>query len=195
VKIKSANFIRSAVNPSGWPGDGLPQVAFVGRSNVGKSSLINSLLNRKGLVKTSSKPGKTREINFFLINEEFYFVDLPGFGYARAPGRVQKGWGPMIEGYLTGSEQLKLVVFLIDIRHEPGENDRSMQSWLEDAGLPVQHVLTKSDKIAKGKRAKHMKMVSGGLGLDPAAIVEYSSMTGEGKPRLWEAIRLAVTLG
>jgi len=195
MKIRSANFVRSAVEPSGWPGDSLPQVAFVGRSNVGKSSLINSLLNRKGLVKTSSKPGKTREINFFIINEEFYFVDLPGFGYARAPGRVQRGWGPMIEGFLTGSDQLKLVVFLIDIRHEPGDNDRMMQSWLNGAGLPVQHVLTKADKVARGKRQQHRKMIAGGLGLDPVTLIEYSSESGEGKPRLWESIKLAVTLG
>jgi GTP-binding protein len=195
MKIQSATFVRSAVDKTGWPKDARPQVAFVGRSNVGKSSLINNLLNRKGLVKTSSKPGKTREINFFDINGSFYFVDLPGFGYARAPGRVQRSWGPMIETYLTECEDLKLVVFLIDIRHDPGENDRSMQVWLNESGLPVQHVITKADKVVRGNRQKHLKLIADGLQLDRATMIEYSATTGEGKPRLWEAIRLAVTLG
>jgi len=188
MKIRSAEFIKAAVDRSGWPRDHMPHVAFVGRSNVGKSSLINRLLNRKGLVKTSSTPGKTREINFFLINGGFYFVDLPGFGYARAPGRVQAGWGPMIEGYLSGCKDLRLVVFLIDIRHEPGNNDRMMQDWLVHYNLPRTYVATKADKVTRGNRARHVGAISRSLGLDTGDVVQFSSETGEGKARLWEII-------
>lgn len=188
MKINSAEFVRAAVDRGGWPKDGLPQVAFAGRSNVGKSSLINSLVNRKGLVKTSSTPGKTREINFFLINGGLYFVDLPGFGFARAPGRVQAGWGPMIEGFLLESPNLKLVVFLLDMRHEPGKNDLVMHRWLAENGVPTAYVATKADKISRGNRAKHIKAISDGLNVGPDEIIYYSSVTGEGKSRLWDVI-------
>jgi len=188
MKIRSAEFIKAAVDRRGWPRDGMGQVAFVGRSNVGKSSLINRLLNRRGLVKTSSTPGKTREINFFLINGEFYFVDLPGFGYARAPGRVQAGWGPMIEGYLSGCEELRLVVFLLDMRHEPGKNDLLMQDWLTHYNLPRTYVATKADKVSRGNRQRHVGAISGALGLAPDDIIQFSSESGEGKARLWDAI-------
>lgn len=188
MKINSAEFIRSAVDEKGWPADMMPQIAFVGRSNVGKSSLINRLLNRKGLVKTSSTPGKTREINFFHINGKFYFVDLPGFGYARAPGRVQAGWGPMIEDYLSGCKALKLVVFLIDIRHDPGKNDMAMQDWLVHFNLPRVYVATKSDKISRGVYGKHIKPIAKMAGVEPNVIVPFSSVTGEGKDLLWDLI-------
>jgi len=192
MKIATAEFVRSAVDESGWPKDRLPQVAFVGRSNVGKSSLINSLLNRKGLVKTSGTPGKTREVNFFKINGDFYFADTPGFGYAKVPGKLQEGWAPMIEKYLRGSERLCLVVYLLDIRHEPGENDFMMEEWLRDTGVPTAHVATKADKIGRGSRAKNLRVITDALGLPAGAVLEYSATTGEGKNRLWDAIRTSI---
>ena len=127
--------------------DGLPQVAFVGRSNVGKSSVINSLAGVEGLVKTGKKPGKTTEINFFLINRQFYFVDLPGYGYAKVPEEIRKKWGPMIEGYLSNRKDLKAVVFILDIRHLPTEDDKRMKEWLDYYKIPVIYVATKADKV------------------------------------------------
>jgi len=192
MRIASAEFIKAAVDERGWPGDGKPHIAFVGRSNVGKSSLINNLVSRKGLVKTSSTPGKTREVNFFMINGAFYFVDLPGFGYARVPGKVQEGWGRMIEGYLKDCPALRLVVMLLDIRHEPGENDRTMHRWLTHYNIPTVYVATKADKISRGKRQAHISKISGALLIDTGAILQYSAETGEGKQRLWETIRMAL---
>jgi GTP-binding protein len=193
VKVTSAEFLKAAVDRKGWPKDGLPQVAFAGRSNVGKSSLINNLVNRKGLVKTSGTPGKTREINFFTINGGFYFVDLPGFGYARVPGRVQSDWGPMIEEYLLGSRELKLVVFLLDIRHEPGNYDMIMNRYLIENNIPAAYVATKADKISRGSRMKYISVMARTLGIAPGDIIEYSSQTGEGKAKLWERIGSGIT--
>ena len=188
MKVASAEFLKAAVDRRGWPKDNRPQIAFAGRSNVGKSSLINSLLGRKGLVKTSSTPGKTREINFFVINGGFYFVDLPGYGYARVPGRLQSAWGSMIEDYILESPDLKLLLLLLDIRHEPSRDDVLMREWLTENGVPVAYVATKADKIARGSRRKHLKIISDALGMKIDDIIEYSSHTGEGKPRLWETI-------
>jgi len=192
MKVTSAEFIKAAVDERGWPKDGLPQVAFVGRSNVGKSSLINNLLNRKGLVKTSGTPGKTREINFFRINSSVYFVDLPGFGYARVAGKVQEGWGQMIETYLKDCKDIKLVVFLLDIRHEPGEKDSVMRDWLAHFELPTVCVATKADKLNRGARRPHLKVIADALDVEAGDIIEYSSLTGEGKGRLWEAISTSI---
>ncbi len=192
VKIISAEFAKAAVDERGWPRDGFPQVAFAGRSNVGKSSLINSLVNRKGLVRTSSTPGKTREINFFLVNGSFYFVDLPGFGFARVPGKVQESWGEMIENYLLNSPRLGLIIFLLDIRHRPGRNDMVMNRWLMGNSLPTAFVATKADKIAKGSRKGYINAISGGLGVPAESIIQFSSVTGEGKDRLWETIKKSV---
>ena len=130
MKIRSAEFVRSAVSPKQFPSDKRPQIAFAGRSNVGKSSLINSLLHRKNLVKTSATPGKTQMINFFIINDQFYFVDLPGYGYARAPRRVVDAWAPMIEGYLKHARYLRAVIVLLDIRRVPDERDTRLVEWL-----------------------------------------------------------------
>jgi len=188
MRVISAEFFGGAVDERGWPKDGRPQIAFAGRSNVGKSSLINSLVGRKGLVKTSGTPGKTREINFFIVNDLFYFVDLPGFGFARVPGKVQEGWGPMIEKYLLESREMRLVVFLLDIRHEPGKNDLVMNGWLRHHGLPIAYVATKADKISRGSRAGHIKVISDSLGADADDIIQYSSTTGEGKDDLWKRI-------
>ncbi len=193
MKVTSAEFLKAAVDRKGWPKDGLPQIAFAGRSNVGKSSLINNMVNRKGLVKTSSTPGKTREINFFTINGGFYFVDLPGFGYARVPGRVQSDWGPMIEEYLLGSRELKLVVFLLDIRHEPGNHDMVMNRYLKENNIPAAYVATKADKISRGSRMKNIGVIARALGIAPGDIIEYSTQTGEGKTKLWERIGSSIT--
>ena len=193
MKVTSAEFLKAAVDRKGWPKDGLPQIAFAGRSNVGKSSLINNMVNRKGLVKTSSTPGKTREINFFTINGGFYFVDLPGFGYARVPGKVQSDWGPMIEEYLLGSRELKLVVFLLDIRHEPGNHDMVMNRYLKENDIPAAYVATKADKISRGNRMKNIGVMARALGIAPGDIIEYSTQTGEGKTRLWERIGSSIT--
>jgi GTP-binding protein len=163
-------------------------VVFVGRSNVGKSSLLNSLCARRGLAKTSSTPGKTREINFFVINGGFYFVDLPGYGYARVPGKLQSAWGSMIEDYILESPDLKMVLLLLDIRHEPSRDDILMYEWLKENGVPAAYVTTKADKITRGSRRKHLKVISDALGIEISDIIEYSSHTGEGKPRLWEII-------
>ncbi len=192
MKIISAEFIKAAVDERGWPKDKLPQVAFAGRSNVGKSALINSLVNRRGLVRTSSTPGKTREINFFLVNGAFYFVDLPGFGFARVPGKVQESWGEMIEKYLLESPRLNLIVFLLDIRHRPGNNDMIMNRWLVENSLPAAYVATKADKIARGARNGYINAISGGLGVSAESIIQFSSVTGEGKDRLWETIKKSI---
>ncbi|MHB8174826.1 MAG: ribosome biogenesis GTP-binding protein YihA/YsxC [Nitrospirota bacterium] len=192
MKVISAEFVKAAVDERGWPKDNLPQVAFAGRSNVGKSSLINSLVNRRGLVRTSSTPGKTREINFFLINSSFYFVDLPGFGFARVPGKVQESWGEMIEDYLLNSPRLRLIIFLLDIRHKPGENDVIMNRWLTGNSLPAAYAATKADKIARGARRGYVEALSGGLDVPPERIIQFSSVTGEGKDRLWETINKSI---
>ncbi|HLB25000.1 MAG TPA: ribosome biogenesis GTP-binding protein YihA/YsxC, partial [Nitrospirota bacterium] len=162
------------------------------RSNVGKSSLINNLVNRKGLVKTSSTPGKTREINFFLINGALYFVDLPGYGYARVPGKVQEGWGPMLEEYLKRSPMLRLVVVLLDVRHGPQRNDLIMHGWLKDNKIPAAYVATKADKISRGVRPAHIKKIADALGAPGSDIIEFSAVTGEGKGRLWERISASI---
>jgi GTP-binding protein len=193
VKISSAEFIKAAVDQRGWPKEGIPQVAFVGRSNVGKSSLINNLVQRRGLVKTSGTPGKTREINFFLINKLFYFVDLPGFGFARVPDKMQDNWAGMIEDYLSGCPDLKLVAFLIDIRHEPGKIDLIMHQWLTQNQVTAIYVVTKADKIAKGARQKHLSVIAKAFGISPNSLLMYSSETGEGKGPLWDFIQAAVS--
>src|SRR5512142_661190 len=149
MKILSAEFVTSAAGPKQFPIDKRPQVAFAGRSNVGKSSLINALLNRKSLVKTSATPGKTQLINFFVINDSFYFVDLPGYGYARVPQAVTDTWAPMIEGYLKKSPDLRAVVVLLDVRREPDERDIRLLDWLRQYHIPAIYALTKADKLSR----------------------------------------------
>ena len=166
MKILSAEFVTSAVKPSQFPRDGKPQVAFAGRSNVGKSSIINSMLNRKNLVKTSATPGKTQLINFFLINDDFYCVDLPGYGYAKAPRAVVDAWAPMIEGYIRESAQLKLVVVLLDIRRKPDERDARLVEWLRHYDVPALYILTKSDKLKRQEAARAQREIPAILGLD-----------------------------
>ncbi len=177
----------AATDPSSFPGDPRPQVSFMGRSNVGKSSLLNSLLGVKGLARTSSTPGRTQSINFFLINQEFYFVDLPGYGYAKTSKENRRQWGQLIERYLAERPQLVLSILLVDARHEPTPLDLQMKSWLQHYGLPFLVVATKVDKLSANERHKSQKLACTVLGID--RVIPYSSVTHEGASRVWEIIR------
>ena len=186
--IKSTEFITSAVKPSQYPPTSLPEIAFAGRSNVGKSSLINTLINRKRLVKTSSTPGRTQLINFFLINKEFSFVDLPGYGYAKVPASVQKTWGPMIETYLTFRKTLKGVVLIMDIRRIPGKYESDIMNWLCHYNIPAVLVLTKADKLSKTKQIKQHLSISKALSVDRNYLILFSAKSRQGKDDVWNAV-------
>ena len=177
--IKSTEFIKSAAKPAHYPPADLPEIAFAGRSNVGKSSLINVLVNRKSLVRTSSTPGRTQLINFFLINQQFYCVDLPGYGYAKAPRSVVDAWAPMIEGYIKDSRQIRVVVVLIDIRREPDERDARLIAWLAHYCVPAFYVLTKADKLKRGETARAVQSITKKLGLTKPPLLT-SVLTGQG---------------
>jgi GTP-binding protein len=179
MKILSAEFITSATGPRQFPEDNRPQIAFSGRSNVGKSSLINAFLNRKNLVKTSATPGKTQLVNFFLINDEFYCVDLPGYGYAKAPRSVVDAWAPMIEGYIKDSPQIRVVVVLLDIRREPDARDERLVAWLAHYGVPAFYVLTKADKVKRNEAAQARQSIAKKLGLAEPPLLT-SVKTGQG---------------
>ncbi|MEY3283084.1 MAG: hypothetical protein RIR86_1097 [Acidobacteriota bacterium] len=186
MRIKSAQFKLAATEPSSFPKDPRPQISFMGRSNVGKSSLLNSLLGVKGLARTSSTPGRTQTINFFLINEEFYFVDLPGYGYAKTSKENRRAWGQLIERYLAERPQLVLSILLVDARHEPTPLDLQMKSWLQHFGLPFLVVSTKVDKLSANEKHKSHKLACTALGVDQ--IIPYSSVTHEGAGQVWEII-------
>jgi GTP-binding protein len=204
--IKSAEFVTSAVKKSQYPPEVLPEIAFAGRSNVGKSSLINTLVNRKHLVKTSSTPGRTQLINFFDINQNLTFVDLPGYGYARVPAAVRKKWGPMIETYLSTRQTLKGVVIIMDIRRLPREEEQNLIHWLAHYSIASILVLTKTDKLSKTKLIKQQAAIVQALAvakedviLFSAAIVQalavakedvilFSAKTRRGKDAVWDAI-------
>ncbi|UFJ39087.1 ribosome biogenesis GTP-binding protein YihA/YsxC [Brevibacillus humidisoli] len=189
MKVLSAEFVISAVAPKQYPTDGLPEVALVGRSNVGKSSLINKMLNRKSLARTSSRPGKTQTLNYFRINGELYFVDFPGYGYAKVSKSIKSQWGKMIETYLTGREELKLVIQLVDIRHPPSKDDIAMYDWCKQIGLPTVIVATKGDKIARGRWLQHTKVIRQDLRLrGDDTIIIFSAETGQGRDELWSEI-------
>lgn len=190
MNIKSAVFIKSAVKPADYPLPSLPEIAFSGRSNVGKSSLINALLNRKRLVKTSSTPGRTQLINFFDINGAFRFVDLPGYGYAKVPEAVKRGWGPMIETYLREREALRCVLLIMDLRRTPGEEELSFIEWMNHYEIPFIPVLTKSDKLSKTRQAKQRDGIASALSLDTDALTLFSAKTRQGKDRLWAQIEV-----
>lgn len=184
MKILAAEFVTGAAQPSQFPRSVLPEVAFAGKSNVGKSSLINALLGRKHLVKTSSTPGKTREINFFRINDAFLFVDLPGYGYAEAPKAVQQGWQLLLESYLTEREPLRGVVLIVDARHEPSPLDRRLKDFLASHGVPVLLVASKADKLSRNESAAQLARIAAAFDLlDPP--LAYSSKTGLGRDALW----------
>ncbi|MCP4748878.1 MAG: YihA family ribosome biogenesis GTP-binding protein [Desulfobacteraceae bacterium] len=188
MHIKSAHFITSAVKPEQYPGADLPEIAFAGRSNVGKSSLINTLVNRKRLVKTSGTPGRTQLINFFVINDELSLVDLPGYGYAKVPVSVKKNWGPMVETYLTKRDNLKVVVLLIDIRRDVRIEEMNFIDWLEHYKIPIIPVLTKSDKLSKTNQMKQRKLITADLGIGAENVVLFSAKSRQGKDTLWNKI-------
>ena len=190
MKVLKAEYLQGAVKKDQYPGQERPEVAFVGRSNVGKSSLMNRILNRKKLVQVSSTPGKTRLINFFEINEAFYLVDRPGYGYARVPLHVKDGWRVMIEEYLTGRIPLRGVVMLVDIRHRPTEADRAMLDWLRFYGYPTVLAATKADKVPRGRRRQALEVIRGALELkEDEPLIPFSAVTGEGKEALWREIK------
>jgi GTP-binding protein len=186
VKITSAEFVRSAFEKTHWVPDTRPEIAFLGRSNVGKSSLINSLLQRKGLARTSNTPGRTQSINFFLINDSFYFADLPGYGFAKVSKTMRADWGVMAEEYLAEREQLALCVQLIDARHKPTALDMQLNEWLEYHGKAHLVIATKADKLSKNELQKSLKLSRSIL--HGADLIEYSSQTGRGRDDVWSAV-------
>ena len=188
MNIKSAEFATSAVRPSQYPPPSRPEIAFAGRSNVGKSSLMNMLLGRKNLVKTSSTPGRTQTINFFLINDRFSFVDLPGYGYAKVPKAVRASWGPMVEKYLKTREGLCAVVVILDIRRLPNQGDHDLLAWLAHYKIPVILVLTKADKLKKNKQNQQRNAIARELSIDSSLLTLFSATTGLGKRELLATI-------
>ena len=188
-QIQKAEIVMSAVSQKQYPKDQLPEIAVAGRSNVGKSSFINSLLSRKGLARTSSKPGKTRTINFFLIDDKFYLVDVPGYGYAKVSKQERNKWGQMMDEYFTQRESLQLTVLLVDARHDPSELDIQMYEFLKHYGLPVLVVATKCDKIKPSKRPRHLKTIKEGLSLELGdEVVLYSSEKLDGRNEVWKYV-------
>jgi GTP-binding protein len=185
MKIRSAEFILSASSPWQFPPPTLPEIAFAGRSNVGKSTLINSLLNRKKLVKTSSTPGKTQLINFFNINDKFHFVDLPGYGFAKVPENVRKQWQRLIESYLQERESLRNVVLIVDSRHGPTAQDRQLKEWLDYYERPVLIVASKVDKLKRGKIQKNLKIIRQDLALDTTPLA-HSSLEKGRREEIWK---------
>ncbi len=187
--IKNVNLETVCGITSTLPKNSLPEIAFAGKSNVGKSSLINGLMNRKSYAKTSSTPGKTQTINFYNINEELYLVDLPGYGYAKVSEKEKREWGRLIERYLHSSEQLRAVFLLIDIRHDPSANDKLMYEWALSQGYRPIIIATKLDKIKRSQVQKHLKAVRQGLGLPSGAVViPFSSLTKQGRDEIWELV-------
>ncbi|HUT42719.1 MAG TPA: ribosome biogenesis GTP-binding protein YihA/YsxC [Desulfobacterales bacterium] len=186
--IKSAEFVKSAVKPSQYTSAAFPEIAFSGRSNVGKSSLINTLVNRKHLVKTSSTPGRTQLINFFIINKTISFVDLPGFGYAKVPASVRKSWGPMIETYLSTRNTLKGVVLIMDIRRIPGMQELNFIEWFHYFNIPSILILTKIDKLSKIKQKNQHLAIAKALSVNEEELILFSAKTRMGKGGVWKAI-------
>ncbi|MGB5745763.1 MAG: ribosome biogenesis GTP-binding protein YihA/YsxC [Desulfobacterales bacterium] len=191
--IKSAEFVTSAVKKAQYPPEDLPEIAFAGRSNVGKSSLINTLVNRKHLVKTSSTPGRTQLINFFDINNNLTFVDLPGYGYARVPVAVRKKWGPMIETYLSSRKTLKGVVIIMDIRRLPREEEQNLIGWLAHFSIAGILVLTKTDKLSKTKIVKQQDAIVRALAVEKEDVILFSAKTRRGRDAVWDAILTLTT--
>ena len=188
MKILSAEFVLSADGLSRCPKEGLPEVAFAGRSNVGKSSLINVLINRKRLARTSNTPGRTQLINFYRINDAIFFVDLPGYGYAKVPLPVKKKWGPLVESYLGGSNHLRGVVVILDIRREPAEEDLMLMEWLSARSIAWCGVLTKADKVSRSAALARERHIKNSLHIPEGRLVVFSAKTGQGKDALWRFI-------
>ena len=185
--IKNVNLETVCGITSKMPENTLPEIAFAGKSNVGKSSLINALMNRKSYARISATPGKTQTINFYNINQEFYLVDLPGYGYAKVSEQEKQKWGQMVERYLHGSKQLRAVFLLIDIRHDPSSNDKMMYDWIVSWGYHPIIIATKLDKIKRSQKDKQVKAVRQGLGLLPGTeVIPFSSVTKQGRDEIWE---------
>lgn len=186
--VKSTEFIKSATRPAHYPEGDLPEIAFAGRSNVGKSSLVNVLVNRKNLVRTSSTPGRTQLINFFQVNQDFMLVDLPGYGYAKVPLEVKKNWRPMMETYLSKRRNLRGVVLILDIRRTPVEEDMQMLEWLRTFDITPIVVVTKCDKLSKNERAKQSAIIMQRMGLAKEDLSFFSALSKEGKEGIWARI-------
>ena len=189
MKIRSAEITMSAVNKSQYPAEGIPEIALVGRSNVGKSSTVNTLLNRRNFARTSQTPGKTRTINFYLINQEFYFVDLPGYGYAKLSKSEKEKWGAIMERYLQERDELCAICLLVDIRHEPSNDDKMMYDLIKHFGYDCVIVATKADKISRGQYQKHFNIIRKKLGLSKEdKIFPISSLKKTGVEELWNEV-------
>ena len=190
MKVTSAEFLKSAFKETDWPRDARPEIAFMGRSNVGKSSVINSLLGVRNLARTSSTPGRTQSLNFFTINDAFRFVDLPGFGYARVPKDIKSTWGEMVTSFLAKRRQLVLSIHLVDSRHEPTKQDLQLHDWLEQSAKPRLVVATKSDKLSNNELRKSLEHITRVLNDD--SVMAYSAKSGRGREELWRAIKSAI---
>ncbi len=192
MRITDVRFVKSVYDLRDLPKPTLPELAFSGRSNVGKSSLINVLLNRKGFAKTSSTPGRTQSINFMEINSSVYFVDLPGYGYANVPLEIRKKWQPLIEGYLMNRSVLRMLTLLCDVRREPREEESLFVEWLKERHIPLMVVLTKIDKVTKNNQIRSLRIWEKRLGAE-GEIVLFSATTGEGKDKVWKRLDRALT--
>lgn len=189
MHIKSVNLETVVGITSTLPKNELVEIAFAGKSNVGKSSLINALMQRKSYARTSQQPGKTQTINFYNINNELYFVDLPGYGYAKVSKETKVKWGKMIDNYLKKSEVLRLMFLLIDIRHEPGQNDKDMYNWAVNYGFNPVIIATKSDKISRGARQKHIAMIKRSLNVvEGTPVIPFSALSKDGRDEIYEYI-------
>jgi GTP-binding protein len=189
LDINKSRFEITAVRSEQYPAGEMPEIAFAGRSNVGKSSIINTLLNKKGLARVSSEPGRTRGINFYNVDDTFYFVDLPGYGFAKVSKEERASWGRMIETYLNNRRQLKMVLMLVDIRHEPTADDRTMYDWITGMGLTHMVIATKADKISRGRVQARLSEIRKTLGIrEGIELTAYSSETRQGREQVWKEI-------
>ena len=193
MRIKRATFVTSLTGNQRFEGEGLPQIAIAGKSNVGKSSLINCLCNQNKLARVSAEPGKTRLVNIFRINDDFHLVDLPGYGYARVSRAMQEDWGQMMDSYLSGSEHLCHILHLVDIRHDPGQHDLQMKAWIQHNQLPCTVIATKCDKLSRAQQQKSILAICRALGVQPWDVLPFSSVTRAGRDELLE--RLGHILG
>ncbi|MBO0996333.1 YihA family ribosome biogenesis GTP-binding protein [Bacillus sp. SD075] len=190
MKVTSSDIVISAVKPEQYPNTPIPEFALAGRSNVGKSSFINKMINRKNLARTSSKPGKTQTLNFYIINESLHFVDVPGYGYAKVSKTERDAWGRMIETYFTSRDQLRAALLIVDLRHPPTKDDIAMYEFLKHYDLPRIVIATKADKIPKGKWQKHLKITRQTLNMEKEdELLLFSGETGEGKEQAWGVLK------
>ena len=192
MKIKSVEFVKGVTSINALPPGNLPEIAFAGRSNVGKSSMMNTLLGRQKLAKVSKTPGRTREMNFFIINECAHFVDLPGYGFARAAGAVRALWAPVILRYLSEREQLQAVVLILDVRRTPNDEDLALVDLLRDYGVSTIVVANKCDKLPLQQRQKQIRIISEALNLLPHDILQFSSLSGAGRDKMWQVLDMFI---